>query len=273
MIITCPNCSTQFSLNADQLGDAGRYVRCAKCAHRWFAEPDSLIEEPVRGAVLQQTVPQQSALPSDEPAVEAEASVPLLAQEVSDEDGEAVASPPPIPSEEEIARFQTTPPAMKKSTVMWWIFLLVVIVLVVGSLFVFRRDIVAFYPPTQKLYTVLGYGADVLGSGLEIPEYAIVSRQEGNKLILAINGEIKNTTSHVLDVPLLFGTIRDSKGKNLHIWSFRAEEPRVLAGESVAFETEAPDLPRIGVNVSITFTTEAQMEAKQAMAKSTPRTN
>ena len=155
---------------------------------------------------------------------------------------------------------------------MWWISLLVVIVLLVGSLFVFRRDIVAFYPPTYKFYTVLGYGTDVLGSGLEIPEYAIVSRQEGNKLILAINGEIKNTTSHVLDVPLLFGSIRDSKGKDLHIWSFRAEAPRVLAGETVAFETEAPDLPRIGVNVSIAFTTEAEMEAKQAMAESTPRT-
>ncbi len=256
----------------DQLGDAGRHVKCSKCAHRWFADPDSLIEEPVRNAVPQQIVPQQSALPPDEPAVDGEASVPLPVQEVFDEVGKATASPPPIPSEEEIARFQSKPPAKKESTLMWWISLLVVIVLLVGSLFVFRRDIVAFYPPTHKFYTVLGYGTDVLGSGLEIPEYAIVSRQEGNKLILAINGEIKNTTSHVLDVPLLFGSIRDSKGKDLHIWSFRAEAPRVLAGETVAFETEAPDLPRIGVNVSIAFTTEAEMEAKQAMAESTPRT-
>ena len=64
----------------------------------------------------------------------------------------------------------------KESTLMWWVLLLVVIILIVGSLFVFRRDIVAFYPPTNKLYAVLGFGGDVLGSGLEIPDYAIVSR-------------------------------------------------------------------------------------------------
>ena len=161
------------------------------------------------------------------------------AEEAFDED--AMASPPPIPSEEEIARFQTKPPAEKKSTLMWWILLLVVIILIVGSLFVFRRDIVAFYPPTNKLYAVLGFGGDVLGSGLEIPDYAIVSRQEGNKRTLSIKGEIKNTTSHVLDVPLLFGAIKDSKGKELRIWSFRAKEPRVLAGEAVAYETEVPN--------------------------------
>ncbi|MDD9929093.1 MAG: hypothetical protein OXR03_24980, partial [Rhodospirillaceae bacterium] len=193
------------------------------------------------------------------------------AEEAFDEDEDAMASPPPIPSEEEIARFQTKPPAEKKSTLMWWILLLVVIILIVGSLFVFRRDIVAFYPPTNKLYAVLGFGGDVLGSGLEIPDHAIVSRQEGNKRILSIKGEIKNTTSHVLDVPLLFGAIKDSKGKELRIWSFRAKEPRVLAGEAVAYETEVPNPPRGGVNVSITFTTEAEMEAKKAMAQKASR--
>jgi len=166
------------------------------------------------------------------------------AEEAFDEDEDAMASPSPIPSEEEIARFQTKPPAEKKSTLMWWILLLVVIILIVGSLFVFRRDIVAFYPPTNKLYAVLGFGGDVLGSGLEIPDYAIVSRQEGNKRILSIKGEIKNTTSHVLDVPLLFGAIKDSKGKELRIWSFRMKEPRVLAGETMAYEAEVPNPPR-----------------------------
>jgi predicted Zn finger-like uncharacterized protein len=293
MIITCPNCSTRFRLNADQLGDTGRNVKCTKCDHRWFADLASLSDEPPRSGApgypaLQQALKPQSqsaegeklSAPPEEEAPDEEAIVSLPSisppsaeaevpsdppvEKVSNEDEEAIASPPPIPSEEEIARFQSNLPTKKKSTLIWWIVLLVVVVLVVGSLFVFRRDIVAFYPPANKLYMVLGPSADVLGSGLEIPDYDIVSRQEGNKRILSIKGEIKNTTAHVLDVPLLFGAIKDSKGQELRIWSFSAKEPRVLAGEAVAYETEVSNPPRGGINVSITFTTELEMEAKKA---------
>ena len=279
MIITCPKCSTQFRLNADQLGDAGRNVKCAKCAHRWFAEPTSLSAEPARAAAPKPapvppppappplTPPPPAPPPSlKEAPAEESASPQPEAPAPLDEEDEPVASPPPIPTEEEIARFQAKPPQAKPSTLKWWILLFLVIVVVVGSLFYYRREVVAIYQPMNKLYTVLGLGGDVLGSGLKIPDYTIVSRQEGNKRILSIKGEIKNTTSHVIDVPLLFGAIKDSKDNELRIWSFRAKEPRVLAGESVAYETEIPNPPRGGVNVSITFTTEAEMEAKKAMA-------
>ena len=184
-----------------------------------------------------------------------------------DEEDEAYTSPPPIPTEEEIARFQTKPQPDKNSTLKWWILLFVVIVAVVSCLFYFRRDLVALYPPTNKLYAVLGMASDVLGSGLEIPDYEIESREEGQDRILAIKGKVKNTTSHVVDVPTLSGTIKDSKGKVLRIWFFSAKEPRVLAGESVDYESELKNPPRGGVNVSITFITKAEMEAKKAAAK------
>jgi predicted Zn finger-like uncharacterized protein len=40
MIVTCPNCSTRFVVKAEALGAKGRKVRCAKCEHAWFQEPD-----------------------------------------------------------------------------------------------------------------------------------------------------------------------------------------------------------------------------------------
>ena len=295
MIITCPNCSTRFRLKADQLGDTGRNVKCTKCDHRWFADLASLSDEPLRIAAPRYAALRQTAEPQPPAADNEKLSAPLVEEasdeeaiaslpstmppppaaedevaseppvvKASNEDEEAIAPPPPIPSEEEIARFQSNLPTKKKSTLIWWIVLLVVVVLVVGSFFVFRRDIVAFYPPANKLYMVLGPSANVLGSGLEIPDYDIVSHQEGNKRILSIKGEIKNTTAHVLDVPLLFGAIKDSEGQELRIWSFSAKEPRVLAGEAVAYETEVSNPPRGGINVSITFTTELEMEAKKA---------
>lgn len=39
MVITCPNCSTRFKIDAAAIGEKGRMVRCSACKHRWFVEP------------------------------------------------------------------------------------------------------------------------------------------------------------------------------------------------------------------------------------------
>ena len=40
MIITCPECSARFVVKAEAIGEKGRKVKCAKCSHKWFQEPD-----------------------------------------------------------------------------------------------------------------------------------------------------------------------------------------------------------------------------------------
>ncbi len=37
MLIVCPNCTSSYEVQPDKLGDAGRSVRCARCATTWFA--------------------------------------------------------------------------------------------------------------------------------------------------------------------------------------------------------------------------------------------
>ena len=39
MIITCPNCATGYSVNADVFPVTGRTVKCARCAQTWYALP------------------------------------------------------------------------------------------------------------------------------------------------------------------------------------------------------------------------------------------
>lgn len=39
MIITCPDCETNFLVKAEQLGERGRKVRCGSCAYVWHQEP------------------------------------------------------------------------------------------------------------------------------------------------------------------------------------------------------------------------------------------
>ncbi len=42
MIIACPACDTRYAVPDNAIGNEGRTVRCAKCKHSWFAEPDLL---------------------------------------------------------------------------------------------------------------------------------------------------------------------------------------------------------------------------------------
>ena len=37
MIITCPECSTNYLITIESIGANGRKVKCAKCTHIWFA--------------------------------------------------------------------------------------------------------------------------------------------------------------------------------------------------------------------------------------------
>jgi predicted Zn finger-like uncharacterized protein len=39
MIVSCPNCSTRYVLDAAVLRPPGRHVRCARCQTTWFQEP------------------------------------------------------------------------------------------------------------------------------------------------------------------------------------------------------------------------------------------
>jgi predicted Zn finger-like uncharacterized protein len=41
MIIICPQCTARFAVKAEAIGEKGRKVKCAKCAHSWFQAPDA----------------------------------------------------------------------------------------------------------------------------------------------------------------------------------------------------------------------------------------
>lgn len=40
MILTCPNCETQYFADDSTIGESGRTVKCAACDHSWFVGPE-----------------------------------------------------------------------------------------------------------------------------------------------------------------------------------------------------------------------------------------
>nr|NUR36503.1 hypothetical protein [Sphingomonas sp.] len=76
MILTCPNCGTQYVVKDDAVPPEGRQVRCAACKHSWH-------QDPAPTATIEKASVEADAAAEPETAVEPEpaASVPPEAEE------------------------------------------------------------------------------------------------------------------------------------------------------------------------------------------------
>ena len=131
MILSCPNCSTRFLVDASALGAAGRAVRCGACSHEWRQEPE-------KPAVLSFAVPASDA-------------------------GEAEREPPEaagdLPDREKQASGQRLPPARlrrRQPRRLFSLLLLAVIAVVLLGSYQFRGVIVTRWPETARFYESLG---------------------------------------------------------------------------------------------------------------------
>src|SRR5689334_18145644 len=64
MILTCPNCATQYVVKDGAIPAGGRQVRCASCKHSWHQDPEAS-ETPAAAEV------EVAPLASNEPEAEA----------------------------------------------------------------------------------------------------------------------------------------------------------------------------------------------------------
>ena len=71
MILTCPNCGTQYVVKDGAIPPEGRQVRCAACKHSWHQEPDVTAaaedEGPVPVAAETETIAETTAPAEQEP--------------------------------------------------------------------------------------------------------------------------------------------------------------------------------------------------------------
>src|SRR4030095_5873846 len=50
MILTCPNCGTQYVVKEGAIPPGGRQVRCAACKHSWHQDPEEMVSDGEVGA-------------------------------------------------------------------------------------------------------------------------------------------------------------------------------------------------------------------------------
>ena len=134
-----------------------------------------------------------------------------------------------------------------------------ILLLIVGGLvgggILARHAIVVAWPPAAKLYELMGFANEEIGSGLDLRNFSSMSRREDGVPVLEIEGEVANVSSAVRVVPTMRVIVKegDKDGQN---WTFKAVQSRLLPGETSSFVTNVRNPSPNATGLTITFTTE-----------------
>ena len=118
MILTCPNCGTQYVVKDGAIPPEGRQVRCAACKHSWHQDPEEEAPLELQSAAVDREVEAQAAavevgeeaVEDDESLAEATLIEPRSGPEAEERayeeaviDGEAEGAPAEIAAAPEVA--------------------------------------------------------------------------------------------------------------------------------------------------------------------------
>lgn len=223
MILTCPACGKRYLVPSSALGSAGRRVRCAACGETWFQE-----------APPPETEPQQSfdELVIDPPPEDIE--------------------PPPLRPGSNLPALRRRPE--KKRLPIGWILLGLFIVAVLAGGVLGRSMIVTAWPPSARLYEMVGLPVPVPGAGLVLHDVVTERTSQGGVPVLVITGTIANPTQEVKNLPKLRVSLRDARRQEIQSWVFSADTAKLVPGEFVKFGTEFANPSTEAVDLTLTFT-------------------
>ena len=287
MILTCPNCGTQYVVKDGAIPPVGRQVRCASCKHSWHQEPDAAPEaepqaqaEPEEETIAEATLVAPRSGPEAEERAYEEA---VVEEEAIDASEEAIAAPPeefgedvptqgPALPEEEAERDVSAappqdwrePPQPEVQDDDFGPFPeredgveprrrsrlagLLLVVLVVAA------AAAAFWflaPPEWKARVGL------TGSG-ESPLALVTTHMDRQRLesgneLLTVTGRVINPTEKDQQVPPLRAELRSSTGQLVHSWTIAPPARSLPPGASASFNSAEVNVPPGGDELTITL--------------------
>jgi len=276
MILTCPNCGTQYVVKDGAIPPQGRQVRCASCKHSWHQEPDadadpeptaveeeSLVEatmiEPRSGPEAEERAYEEALV--DEAAEPSAPTVEADALEAPAEvESEPVAVPPPTaatgdydaPPIAEAAPDDDFSPfaereyaeARRRSPILT-ILLVLIVIAAAATAFWF------FAPPSWKAKVGLASAsATPLQLMITHPERQPLA--SGNEL-LTITGRVINPTDQAHPVPPIHAQLKTRAGKVVYSWTIQPPTPTLAPGASASFNSTEVNVPSGGDDLTISF--------------------
>jgi len=237
MLITCPNCGTNFSIPDAALGTDGRKLKCAKCEHKWF-------QAPLRLAIEEDDVLDLDFQPEPEPAAPSAFSSPSEPQLFPSEPRPSFSAfpdlePPPVPSfgsrlpperpDVDLSRglLDDAPPDVpdvfgtlhekprrSSTAALWAVLVLLVLGGLGGAAYYFQDQIVDVVPEAGDLLTQAGLRHEKPGAGLELRKAGTPERFVLNDVdVLVVRGIIANVSDRIRAVPTMKLVLLDKAGQ------------------------------------------------------------
>jgi len=266
MILTCPNCETQYVVKDGAIPPQGRQVRCASCKHSWHQDPEEttleLGPEAEAGEPEQQLAAEADG-PENQPESFAEATViePSSGPEAEERAYEAAAlqgarveelvsgepsaavpadyDAPPGPevqADDEFSPFAARDqgePRRRKPIVT----LLLVLVAVAALAAAFW-----FFAPAEWKARV---GLAETTTPLQLsnpPQMELRQLASGNQL-LTVAGRVINPTDKAHSVPPIYAQLYDHGGKVIYRWTIAPPTPTLEPGASASFNSAEVNVP------------------------------
>ena len=235
MILTCPECSTNYMAKDGTISPNGRSVRCARCENVWYVEgvdPDALALEDNQTVLITEQPDPQPELPFI-PDINSTAAVGAHTLLRDKADAEKLT---------------------KRKTVIRLIWSLTLLILLTTALIaIFKRQaIVETFPRSATLYQA--FGMDVKANGLDVRGLSSQRLVVDGEPVLRVTGKVVNLTSKAIAAPLIQLRLENRSGEALADWF--VETGTIGAGKSVEIETDYPAPPIDGVELRYRFVPE-----------------
>lgn len=286
MILTCPNCGTQYVVKDDSIPPEGRQVRCAACKHSWHQDPlNAAAADEIRPDEVEAVSEPEAASDAGQPAGDegiAEATMidprsgPEIEQRAYEEnvieggaDTETAETAPTVQAEETAAVTATQapadwdePPHAEAASDVFspfaaadeveprrrgFLTILLVMLLIIAAAAAFWF----LAPPGLKARLGLAAaGTSPLALGTTHMDRQKL--ESGNEL-LTVTGRVINPTTREQDVPPLQAQLLNHGGKVVYSWTIAPPARSLPAGASASFNSAEVNVPPGGNELRITF--------------------
>ncbi len=251
MILTCPACSTKYSVDDASLGAKGRSVRCAACGHSWHATAQTSTT-----VIAPPTPAQPAPVAVDEPDWgDAFAQVASASAEPVIE-----ASPEPVRVSAH-TEFRARRIEKKRKTKLalvggaWGITAAAVVASLV-VVFLLRAEVVRLWPKSASAFALVG--APVNPFGLEFEQVKLDRQVIDGAPVLSITGAVRNTTTRKQSARPIELSLMDHKNHVVYSWTVQPEQSHLKPGELAKFMTRIANAPVEAMQIDVTLLASAK---------------
>ena len=259
MILTCSECHTQYRLDPDNLGSAGRTVRCVDCKHTWF-QASKEESPPPPPSVVEKEEKEEDVLKQDDAVFEA-----ILSGDASAEPSVSTAPshPAPVAVEREKKREVALPspvlpvvthnPFGVGASAFGVLTFFLCFFLTLTIIFLAQRPILHHLPQMSLLYKTIGFDLNAPGEGLRISELVVERHNNKDKQdrSLVVKGKMTNMTKHEIDAPALHLILKNTRNGVIKEWNLKPSKVRIAAGDVVPVALQLMNAPEEGSLVEV----------------------